>query len=74
MPRQRHRGALLALLDIPQADEVVARRGSEEIGGGRVEDYLTDFPSRQLVYGKTKEAHRPPALSLPTGVRSSGAQ
>lgn len=48
MPRQRHRSALLALLDIPQADKVVARRRGEEVGSGRMEDYLTDFSFRKL--------------------------
>jgi hypothetical protein len=36
----------LAILQVPQLDSVVARRGREDVLGGRVEQHVTNLPTR----------------------------
>lgn len=81
MPLQYELGLVRAGGNVPEANEVVARGCSEEIGGGGMENHLSNFTvdiytymsARDIGGIKGMETYRPPALSLSAGLKSSGS-
>lgn len=79
MPLQYELGLVRAGGNVPEANEVVARGCSEKIGGGGMENHLSNFTvdiymsTRDIGGIKGMKTYRPPALSLSAGLKSSGS-